>query len=65
MSRDVELAVVGAGPQALTLLCYLAHHRPDMLPAVAVFDAGDWLAAWPPRTARRRFRCVPTARCAR
>jgi hypothetical protein len=46
MRYDVELAIVGAGPQALTLLSYVGQHSPETLAATAVFDPEDWLAAW-------------------
>ncbi|MAT61698.1 MAG: hypothetical protein CMH41_08685 [Micrococcales bacterium] len=44
---DLELAVVGAGPQALTLLTYLAEHGPrELLERTRVFDTSDWLTTW-------------------
>lgn len=43
---SVGLAVVGAGPQALTLLTYLAHHHPSLLADTVVFDPDDWLTRW-------------------
>ena len=46
MTNDVQLAVIGAGPQALTLMNYVAVHRPQLLQSAVVFDAEDWLAAW-------------------
>lgn len=43
---DIDLAIVGAGPQALTLLSYLAEHQPAMLTRTVVFDPDDWLTRW-------------------
>lgn len=43
---DLELGVVGAGPQALALLSYLAEYRPETLQRTVVFDTEDWLARW-------------------
>lgn len=43
---DVDLAVVGAGPQSLTLLAYLARYRADLLERTVVLDPDPWLARW-------------------
>jgi lysine/ornithine N-monooxygenase len=43
---DIELLVVGAGPQALTLLTYLARHAPEVLERTKVVDSRPWLARW-------------------
>jgi hypothetical protein len=45
-SADVDLAVVGAGPQSLTLLAYLSRYRPDLLERTVVLDPEPWLARW-------------------
>ncbi|MCB9411295.1 MAG: SidA/IucD/PvdA family monooxygenase [Actinobacteria bacterium] len=37
---------MGAGPQALTLLSYIAEHQPGLLSRTVVFDPDDWLARW-------------------
>ena len=45
--NELDLAIVGAGPQALTLLTYLAECGPkEMLSRTRVFDTSDWLSAW-------------------
>ncbi len=45
--EELDLAIVGAGPQALTLLSYIDEHGPkNMLARTRVFDTADWLAAW-------------------
>lgn len=45
--RPAALAVVGAGPHALTLLAALQRLRPDLLARTVVLDpSGTWLARW-------------------
>ncbi len=44
---QIDIAVVGAGPQALTLITHLLQKRPKMRGRVRVFDpAGTWLHQW-------------------
>lgn len=46
-SPHIDIAVVGAGPQALTLVTHLLQKRPKMRGRVQVFDpAGTWLHQW-------------------
>lgn len=63
MSRQehYRLAVVGAGPQSLTLLAYLATYRPDLLETTVVIDPDDWLAAWHRQFARFRIPMLRSA----
>ncbi|WP_448571415.1 FAD/NAD(P)-binding protein [Trichothermofontia sp.] len=43
----VNLAIVGAGPQALTLVTHLLQKRPSLRQRFVVLDpAGEWLAQW-------------------
>ena len=56
-----RLAVVGAGPQALTLLTYLATYRPDLLAATVVLDQDDWLMAWHRQFQRYRIPMLRSA----
>lgn len=44
---DIDLAILGAGPHALTLVTYLLHERPQLRQRLAVFDpSGTWLQQW-------------------
>ena len=43
---DIDLLVVGAGPQSLTLLTYLANHAPESLERTRVVDPRPWLGRW-------------------
>ncbi|WP_448560571.1 FAD/NAD(P)-binding protein [Trichothermofontia sp.] len=43
----VDLAIVGAGPQALTLVTHLLQKRPSLRQRFVVLDpAGEWLVQW-------------------
>lgn len=61
MTADLELAVVGAGPQALTILSYLAEYQPDTLQRTVVFDDSDWLTSWHGQFARFRIPMLRSA----
>ncbi|MGH2770431.1 MAG: FAD-dependent oxidoreductase, partial [Actinomycetota bacterium] len=41
-----DLAVVGAGPHALTLCCYLLQHCPQLHRRLVVIDPDGWLSRW-------------------
>lgn len=43
---DVDLLIVGAGPQALTLATYLQERAPECSTRTVVADPDDWLTAW-------------------
>lgn len=44
---SIDIAIIGAGPQALTLITHLLHKRPDLRSSFWVFDAtGTWMAQW-------------------
>ena len=43
---DVDLLVVGAGPQALTLMAYLSRYAPRLLEGAVVVDPAPWLSRW-------------------
>lgn len=43
---DVDLLIVGAGPQALTLATYLRERAPVLCARTVVADPDDWLTAW-------------------
>ncbi|HAI65748.1 MAG TPA: hypothetical protein DCM13_12765, partial [Acidimicrobiaceae bacterium] len=44
---DVDTVIVGAGPQALTVLARWLFERPLDLRRVAVVEsAGEWMTAW-------------------
>jgi FAD-NAD(P)-binding len=43
----LDIAVIGAGPQALTLVAYLLHKRSDFRSRLRIFDpSGAWLRQW-------------------
>jgi len=47
LSQIVDLAIVGAGPQALTLVTHLLQKKQSMCNRFVVLDpAGDWLQQW-------------------
>lgn len=47
LSRTIDLAIVGAGPQALTLVTHLLQKKKSMRNRFVVLDpAGDWLQQW-------------------
>ena len=47
LPNKIDLAIVGAGPQALTLIVHLLHKRPKFCDQVLVFDpSGTWLQQW-------------------
>jgi cation diffusion facilitator CzcD-associated flavoprotein CzcO len=47
LSEQLDIAVIGAGPQALTLVAYLLQKRPNFLSRLRVFDpSGVWLRQW-------------------
>ncbi len=49
----VDIAVVGAGPQALTLVTHLLQKRPGLRQRVLVLDpSGQWLCQWRQQFAR-------------
>ncbi len=50
MSARARVAIVGAGPQGLTVAVYLAAAGVDPADLVVIDPAGDWLVQW-----RRRF----------
>ena len=47
LPKSVEIAIVGAGPQALTLVTHLLQKKKSMRNRFVVLDpAGDWLRQW-------------------
>ncbi|MDJ0617196.1 MAG: FAD/NAD(P)-binding protein [Calothrix sp. MO_192.B10] len=47
MASKVDLAIIGAGPQALTLVTHLLQKRQKIRSKIAVFDpSGRWLSQW-------------------
>jgi cation diffusion facilitator CzcD-associated flavoprotein CzcO len=45
--HSLDVAVIGAGPQALTLMAYLLQKRPNFRSRLRVFDpSGGWLRQW-------------------
>ncbi|MGF1493927.1 MAG: FAD/NAD(P)-binding protein [Microcoleaceae cyanobacterium] len=47
LSRSIDLAIIGAGPQALTLVTHLLQKRPRFRHRFVVFDpSGTWLTQW-------------------
>lgn len=43
----IDIAVIGAGPHALTLVAHLLQKRQKLAPKLLVFDpSGDWLQQW-------------------
>ncbi len=54
---QIDIAVVGAGPQALTLITHLLQKRPKMRGRVQVFDpARTWLHQWQQQFGAQRIR---------
>ena len=46
-SFDIDIAIIGAGVQALTLTMYLLQKRQDLREKILVFDpSGGWLTQW-------------------
>jgi cation diffusion facilitator CzcD-associated flavoprotein CzcO len=44
---SLDIAVIGAGPQALTLVSYLLKQKPKLLVKLCIFDpSGAWLQQW-------------------
>ncbi|MEO1377452.1 MAG: FAD/NAD(P)-binding protein [Cyanobacteria bacterium J06635_10] len=45
--RKIDLAIIGAGPHALTLVTYLLQKRQKIRSKIAVFDpSGKWMSQW-------------------
>ncbi len=45
--RKIDLAIIGAGPHALTLVTYLLKKRQKIRSKIAVFDpSGKWMSQW-------------------
>ena len=45
--RKIDLAIIGAGPHALTLITYLLQKRQKIRSKIAVFDpSGKWMSQW-------------------
>lgn len=43
----IDIAIVGAGPQSLTLITHILHKKPKLRPHILVFDpSGQWLQKW-------------------
>ncbi|MGF1602936.1 MAG: FAD/NAD(P)-binding protein [Thermosynechococcaceae cyanobacterium] len=47
MSNQIDIAVIGAGPQALTLVTHLLQKKQSLQARIQVFDpSGTWMAQW-------------------
>ena len=47
LPQAIDIGIIGAGPQALTLMLHLLHKRPKFRHKVLVFDpSGTWLQQW-------------------
>lgn len=46
MCQEWDLAVIGAGPHALTLCTYLLRQRPQLRSRLVVIDPDGWLRRW-------------------
>ncbi|NJO64851.1 MAG: FAD/NAD(P)-binding protein, partial [Richelia sp. RM2_1_2] len=45
--RRIDLAIIGAGPHALTLVTHLLQKRQKIRPKITVFDpSGRWISQW-------------------
>ena len=47
MNHRIDIAIIGAGPQALTLVTHLLQKKPSLRSRIQVFDpSGAWMAQW-------------------
>lgn len=47
MNSQIDIAVIGAGPQALTLITHLLQKKQSLRDRIQVFDpSGTWMAQW-------------------
>lgn len=62
-SKKIDITIVGAGPQALTLVTHLLQKKPQWGSRLMIFDpSGTWLSEW-----KQQFRAqeIPHLRCLR